>query len=77
MGEVRDIPENARIHHTAILRMEVNEDYRYEQHLCTHVEHTDSKNKARKSHNRWGRTWGQEGTEEVGYRGVGDPERPR
>lgn len=27
-GEVRDIPENAWIHHTAILRMEANEEYR-------------------------------------------------
>ncbi|KAL8697105.1 MAG: hypothetical protein Q9224_002466 [Gallowayella concinna] len=28
MGEVRDIPEDAKIHHSAIRRMELNEDYR-------------------------------------------------
>ena len=28
MGEVRDIPEDAKIHHSAIKRMEANEDYR-------------------------------------------------
>ncbi len=28
MGETRDIPENARIHHSAIRRMEANESYR-------------------------------------------------
>ncbi|KAL6715680.1 hypothetical protein ACLMJK_006641 [Lecanora helva] len=28
MGEVRDIPADARIHHSAIRRMEANEDYR-------------------------------------------------
>ncbi|KAI4277853.1 MAG: hypothetical protein L6R38_005357 [Xanthoria sp. 2 TBL-2021] len=28
MGEVRDIPEDAKIHHSAIRRMEENEDYR-------------------------------------------------
>ena len=28
MGEVRDIPEDAKIHHSAIRRMEANEDYR-------------------------------------------------
>lgn len=28
MGEVRDIPADAKIHHSAIRRMEVNEDYR-------------------------------------------------
>lgn len=29
MGEVRDIPENAHIHFSAIQRMEANENYRY------------------------------------------------
>ena len=28
-GEVRDIPENAWIHHSAIQRMEADENYRY------------------------------------------------
>ena len=28
-GEVRDMPENAWIHHSAIQRMEANENYRY------------------------------------------------
>ncbi|KAL8892314.1 MAG: hypothetical protein Q9215_000713 [Flavoplaca cf. flavocitrina] len=28
MGEVRDIPEDAKIHHSALRRMEANEDYR-------------------------------------------------
>ena len=28
-GEVRDIPKDARIHHSAIQRMEADENYRY------------------------------------------------
>lgn len=28
MGEVRDIPEDAKIHHSAIRRMEADENYR-------------------------------------------------
>ena len=33
-GEVRDMPENAHIHHSAILRMEADENYRYVHVLC-------------------------------------------
>lgn len=52
-GEVRDMPEDALIHHSAILRMEANEGYRYvyiSPRCLPHLYHSSSPDIFREYH---------------------------